>query len=659
VSGAEAMTVSGFGTYQLDAGTSWTLIGTNALAGAQRLTVGGSLDNTGALAGEAGATGADSAQGNGGGGGAGGLGVAVAATGTVANGGALRGGAGGSGGFGYHYGGGGGAGANAADLASGGILTNMGTVGGGAGGAGGAGGITSGGAHHNGAAGAAGDGVVLTAGGRVINGGKSATTTLISGLIGVYAGPTGAATVTSFGTIAGTGGVAVEFKSASDKLIVESGSTWTGSVQGGGGTLDLAGGTGTVRRIGAAGTVSGAEAMSFSGFGSYVFAKGTWTLAGANTLAAGATMTDNAKLTNTGALTVAGSLGGKGALTLAAGTAAIGAGAKITVATWSLTGGTTSLNESLTYKGAFSETTTATLTVAAGDKLTLSGAAIMSGLINGAGTVAVATATLKTLTVGGTTALTITGAASQAGLVTIGDATAAAASLTIAKGATYTIAGVFGIAEGAATTSALTVAGTLIKSGATGRSVIAVATADTGLIEAATGTLDFTAALTGTGALKVDSGAILEADGAIGKNLAVSFNGASATLALKAPASFAATIAGFAPTDTVDLIQIAATGAKINGKDQLVIVNGATTVAKLQLTGAYSGATFTIAADGHGGTAVTLVTAAGVSPPASLGHQFVAAMASLGPCAGAMHAAGGAHAGAWRPSLWAPRARPA
>jgi hypothetical protein len=96
---------------------------------------------------------------------------------------------------------------------------------------------------------------------------------------------------------------------------------------------------------------------------------------------------------------------------------------------------------------------------------------------------------------------------------------------------------------------------------------------------------------------------------------------------------------------------------KINGKDQLIIVNGATTVAKLQLTGTYTGATFSFGSDGHGGTAVTLVTAAGVSPPASLGHQFVAAMASLGPCAGAMHAAGGAHAGAWRPSLWAPRMR--
>jgi hypothetical protein len=498
----------------------------------------------------------------------------------------------------------------------------------------------------------------------VINGGRTSTTALISGLVGVYAGPTGKAAVTNFGTIAGTGGVAVQFKSASDKLIAQAGSTWIGVVQGGGGTLDLANGTGTVTGIGSTGTVSGAEAMSFSGFGSYTFGRGTWTLSGTNTLAAGQTLTDNTKLTSTGALTVSGSIAGKGAITVSAGTAAIDTGAKISAASLSLTGGTASLNESLTYKGAFTDGAAGTLTVATGDTLTLSGTARLAGLIDGAGSVAAATATLdKGFVLGGTTALAITGTATQTGYITIGDATTAAASLTIAKGATWTIAGAFGIAEGAATTSSLKVGGTLVRSGATGVSAIKLSTTDNGLIEAATGTLDFAAALTGTGALKIDTGAVLEADGAVSKGLTTTFNGGTATLALKTPATFAATIAGFAPSDTIDLIKIAATGASINAKDQLVIVNGATTVTKLQLTGTYSGATFTIGSDGHGGTDVTLATAARVPPPTAAtptgaAHAFVAAMAGLGAGAGAaLAASGAAHPDAWRPTLLAPRSQ--
>ncbi len=110
----------------------------------------------------------------------------------------------------------------------------------------------------------------------------------------------------------------------------------------------------------------------------------------------------------------------------------------------------------------------------------------------------------------------------------------------------------------------------------------------------------------------------------------VTFNGATATLALKSAAAFAATISGLAVTDTIDLMGRKATGASVNGSDQLVIVNGATTVAKLQLTGTYTGATFTIGSDGHGGTNVTLLTAASVPPLAGSSQAFIAAMAGLG-----------------------------
>jgi hypothetical protein len=76
--------------------------------------------------------------------------------------------------------------------------------------------------------------------------------------------------------------------------------------------------------------------------------------------------------------------------------------------------------------------------------------------------------------------------------------------------------------------------------------------------------------------------------------------------------------------DTIDLLGRTATSASINGADQLVIVNGATTIATLQLSGTYTTPTFNLASDGAGGTNVTLLTAAR-APGA-----FIAAMAGLG-----------------------------
>ena len=165
------------------------------------------------------------------------------------------------------------------------------------------------------------------------------------------------------------------------------------------------------------------------------------------------------------------------------------------------------------------------------------------------------------------------------------------------------------------------------------------------MIEVAAGTLDLAGKLSGTGGLKIDAGATLEVDTTTTSTLTASFNGAGATLALKAPTTFAATIAGFAVGDTVDLLKIAATGASVNANDQLVIVNETTTVASLQLTGTYNGATFTIGSDKHGGTNITLLTASMVPPPAGASpapstQAMVAAMAGLGAVAGSVVVAG-------------------
>jgi hypothetical protein len=136
----------------------------------------------------------------------------------------------------------------------------------------------------------------------------------------------------------------------------------------------------------------------------------------------------------------------------------------------------------------------------------------------------------------------------------------------------------------------------------------------------------------------------------------VSFAGSGATLALKAPATFAATIGGFALTDAIDLIGLAATGAVLGRGDRLVITNGVAVVATLQLSGDYTGDSFATSSDGHGGTSITINGGAvpWAEPPKP--HAFVAAAASLGADAGFTHPeAAGALAETWRPTFAAPK----
>jgi hypothetical protein len=201
---------------------------------------------------------------------------------TLANAGTITGGGGGAGGNSGPgiYGGVGGAG-GAGVVLSVGLITNTGVIIGGAAGA-------SSTIHLPPPPGVAGFGLVGSFG-QIVNGSASSHGALISGVTGVADGA-GGLTVTNFGTIVGTGGTAVRFSDPSNRLIVEAGSTWAGSVSGGGGTLELAASktAGTITGLGASGALSGPEAMTFSGFGTYLIDVGsTWTLGGAASLAAG------------------------------------------------------------------------------------------------------------------------------------------------------------------------------------------------------------------------------------------------------------------------------------------------------------------------------------------------------------------------------------
>jgi len=205
----------------------------------------------------------------------------VLTSGDLSNGGIVTGGQGGQGGSGATDGGSGGAGGAGVTLLFGvPTLVNTGTVDGGAGGAGGAG-------PSPGVRGAQGDGVDAAFGGVIVNGGASAKTALIAGAVGVYAASGVGTTVTNFGTIEGTGGVAVQFGSSADRLIVEAGAVFDGRVVGGGGSLVLAAGTGTIHGLG----------FSFTGFGSCVVETGgAWALSGTTAVGAEITVAANAYL---------------------------------------------------------------------------------------------------------------------------------------------------------------------------------------------------------------------------------------------------------------------------------------------------------------------------------------------------------------------------
>jgi hypothetical protein len=246
-------------------------------------------------------------QENGGNAGDGASGVVLAGSGLVVNSGSIAGGSGGT--ALYQTGGLGGAGVV---VAATGTVLNRGLINGGVGGS--QDNIMFGGPTEN-----SGAGIVLQGAARVVNGraGK------IVGGGGYYTGDgidaRGAgATITNFGTIVGFGpisgyyggsspGLAVHLYAATDRFIAEAHSVVSGQIAGGGATLELAGGRGTLAGIGgASATTSGAEAMSFYGFGAYVIdAGGVWSLTGSNTLAAGKSLTGSKDVTLSGSLTVA------------------------------------------------------------------------------------------------------------------------------------------------------------------------------------------------------------------------------------------------------------------------------------------------------------------------------------------------------------------
>jgi hypothetical protein len=207
-----------------------------------------------------------------------------------------------------------------------------------------------------------------------------------------------------------------------------------------------------------------------------------------------------------------------------------------------------------------------------GHTMTLSGIAFFgSGAIQGSGevlTTGAATIIGLALTQGGV--LQFDGATEQAGGVTLtGGSTAPV--LSIGTGGVYTMdnAVTIGGANGSVV-GTLSVQGTLLAAGP-GTATIAASIADTGSIDISHGQMQFLGPLTGTGAITVSAGAILDLDNANSTSTGITFGGGGGLLYLQAPSAYGGTIGDFASGDAVELNGFA---FSVNGTQASFTVSG-------------------------------------------------------------------------------------
>jgi hypothetical protein len=548
---------------------------------------------------------------------------------------------------------------------------------------------------------AGGFGVDLKGAETLVNGaaGHGARAT-IYGYQGVRAEGAGA-TVTNFGTIGGAAGTAVAFGSATDVLVVEAGSSFDGAVLGGGGTLVLDSGAGTLSNLFSGGnvTVSGSMATTtFSNFGALqIAAAAQFTLAGTGSIGGGQSLADagalsiGATLTSAGSLSVSGTLAGAGRLVLAGGTAALNAGASLTIAQVTVAGAAVKVGTNLAYAGQWTQSA-GSVTVAAGDVLTFTGAGdSLAGTLGGAGKVALVggsdTLSATTLTAAGVSitgsVVTLSGAINNGSVITVASPslTVAAAGVTLSGGGSLTltdtntnqitgatgaatltnvnniISGAGAIGGGLMTlvnqsagvinasgtngliidTGANTIvnAGQIMASGAGGLTVQS-AINNTGTIAALNGNVTVNGAVTGAGVATV-TGATLDFASTFTEN--VTFGGATGILELGRSQGYTGTITGFSKTggtslDLADIGFVGAGEASFSGTKSggVLTVTDGTHTAHINLKGDYRTSVFVAASDGHGGTIIHDPAAGAIVPPTTAGGSaaaFSAAMAAL------------------------------
>jgi hypothetical protein len=316
-------------------------------------------------------------------------------------------------------------------------------------------------------------------------------------------------------------------------------------------------------------------------------------------------------LTLSGASNINGAIAGTGTLSLAGGVTTFDGSGSMAVSNWQLSGAGTSatLDQVLNYAGSFQAGAGTSVTIASGDKLTLTGSAGLTGVtVSGAGTLfAQGTTSVSGLTIAGTATLDDTGTLTQSGgTVTLGDAAGDVAKLINAATGIWNITDDSGIGLGLSTSSSITNSGLFEKTGGTGTSAIAPAFANAHNVLVSSGTLDFQSAVTGTGTDTIQDSATLEFDSTLGASQTIAFSGTDlGTLDLTDPLGYGgAHISSFVAGDNVDLSGAwSLAGFSENGGGTLgtlTLTDGTNQVA-LQFAGNFTQSNFSI---NTGGTTI-------------------------------------------------------
>jgi hypothetical protein len=261
-------------------------------------------------------------------------------------------------------------------------------------------------------------------------------------------------------------------------------------------------------------------------------------------------------------------------------------------------------------------TNSGTLAISNGDAVTIDATtASLGGTVNGSNVLKTeGPTTVSGLTIGGTVEWENTNTVTQSGgTVTIGDSSGDKAGLFNTATGTYDIADDNGIDRGSSKASYIKNAGLFEKTGGTGTSTIAPAVANSGTLEAASGTLEFKGAVTGTGTDEISGRATLEFYSTAAAGQTVSFTGSGGELLLHDPAGFAGSISDFdmAGAGSNDTIRIASPWDFIgftenaNGMEgTLGFSNGSSTLS-LTLIGDYTAKDFVHHMGPRGSTLIT------------------------------------------------------
>jgi hypothetical protein len=189
--------------------------------------------------------------------------------------------------------------------------------------------------------------------------------------------------------------------------------------------------------------------------------------------------------------------------------------------------------------------------------------------------------------------------------LTIHNATATldlAGTLTVATGLTVTAGTVQLDNGGTLAGSAALAAGAML----TGDGVVTGAVQNSGAIVADNGRLKIEGAVSGAGAITIDSLAQLEFGDAVSAGQTIAFTaGANEALKLDRAQRMAGEITGFAAHDVIDIKNLVVTSDSYSG-GVLSLFDGTTQLASLAIAGNYTGQVFALSSDGLGGTNIRL-----------------------------------------------------